>query len=199
MGAMALELAGEPARATRVAPISGRRSKDVRLARLVHLPYGSVAECVPKPRSEARGRAGHIRPAHSVFSLTSRDRIGHQRHRSTRHDQPPNPPPRGIPSIVNRLNPLVRRLLALGLPMGPNVLITVRGRKSGRPYTFPVAILERDGREYLFSPFGEVNWVHNLRAAGEATIRRGRRDRRMTAVELSPRSPRRSSRRACGR
>ena len=91
-----------------------------------------------------------------------------------------------VPSIVNRLNPLVRRLLAIGLPMGPNVLLTVRGRKSGKPYTFPVAILETDGRQFLFSPFGEVQWVNNLRASGEATVRRGRTDHRMTAVELSP-------------
>jgi deazaflavin-dependent oxidoreductase (nitroreductase family) len=94
--------------------------------------------------------------------------------------------PLPIPSIVHRLNPLVRRLLALGMPMGPNVLLTVRGRKTGTAYTFPVATLAVDGREYLFSPFGEVSWVHNLRASGEATIRRGRRDRRMTAVELPP-------------
>ena len=94
--------------------------------------------------------------------------------------------PLPIPSIVQRLNPLVRRLLALGMPMGPNVLMTVRGRKTGKAYTFPVATLEVDGREYLFSPFGEVSWVHNLRASGEATIRRGRRDRRMTAVEITP-------------
>ena len=92
----------------------------------------------------------------------------------------------GIPSIVHFFNPLVRRLLALGLPMGPNVLMTVRGRKSGKDYTFPVATLEAGGREFLFSPFGEVNWVANLRASGEATIRRGRRNRRMRAVELSP-------------
>jgi deazaflavin-dependent oxidoreductase (nitroreductase family) len=98
--------------------------------------------------------------------------------------QPAAPFP--IPSIVQRLNPIVRRFLAIGLPMGPNVLITIRGRKSGALYTFPVATLRVDGREYLFSPFGEVQWVHNLRAAGEATIRRGRRDRRMTAVEISP-------------
>jgi len=84
------------------------------------------------------------------------------------------------------LNPIVRRLLAIGVPMGPNVLMTVRGRKSGTPYTFPVATLRVDGREYLFSPFGEVQWVHNLRAAGEATIRRGRRDRRMVAAEINP-------------
>jgi deazaflavin-dependent oxidoreductase (nitroreductase family) len=93
---------------------------------------------------------------------------------------------RPVPSIVNRLNPLVRWLLGLGLPMGPNVLMTVRGRKSGKPYTFPVATLGVDGREYLFSPFGEVQWVRNLRASGEATIRRGRRDHRMRAVELAP-------------
>ena len=92
----------------------------------------------------------------------------------------------GIPSIVHFFNPLVRRLLALGLPMGPNVLMTVRGRKSGTAYTFPVATLEADGREFLFSPFGEVNWVANLRASGEATLRRGRRNRRMGAVELAP-------------
>jgi deazaflavin-dependent oxidoreductase (nitroreductase family) len=94
--------------------------------------------------------------------------------------------PRRIPSIVNLLNPMVRRLLAIGMPMGPNVLMTVRGRKSGTPYTFPVAILEADGRTYLFSPFGEVQWVQNLRASGEAIIRRGRTNRRMTAVEIAP-------------
>ncbi len=91
-----------------------------------------------------------------------------------------------VPSIVQRLNPLVHRLLRLGLPMGPNVLMTVRGRKSGQPRSFPVAILEVDGRQFVFSPFGEVQWVANLRVAGEAVIRRGRRDRRMTAVELAP-------------
>jgi deazaflavin-dependent oxidoreductase (nitroreductase family) len=92
----------------------------------------------------------------------------------------------GIPSIVHRLNPMVRRLLALGMPMGPNVLMTVRGRKTGKDYTFPIATLEASGREFLFSPFGEVNWVANLRAAGEMTLHRGRRDRRMRAFELTP-------------
>jgi deazaflavin-dependent oxidoreductase (nitroreductase family) len=94
--------------------------------------------------------------------------------------------PGGIPAIVHFFNPMVRRLLALGVPMGPNVLMTVRGRKSGKAYTFPVATLEADGREFLFSPFGEVNWVANLRVSGEATLRRGRRNRRMSAVELTP-------------
>jgi deazaflavin-dependent oxidoreductase (nitroreductase family) len=90
-----------------------------------------------------------------------------------------------VPSIVRRLNPLVVRLLRLGVPMGPNVLITVRGRRTGQLRTFPVATLEADGRQYLFSPFGEVAWVHNLRADERATIGRGRRRTAVHAIELS--------------
>ena len=91
-----------------------------------------------------------------------------------------------VPSIIPLLNPLIRRLMGAGVPFGPNVLLTVRGRTSGRPRTFPVAILELDGRRYVQSPFGEVNWVRNLRAAVEAVVRQGRRDVAVEAVELQP-------------
>jgi deazaflavin-dependent oxidoreductase (nitroreductase family) len=91
-----------------------------------------------------------------------------------------------IPGFVERSNPLVRRLLRLGLPMGPNTLLTVRGRKTGLERTVPVAILHADGREVLFAAFGETAWVHNLRAAGVATIGRGRSHRRVRATELEP-------------
>ena len=96
------------------------------------------------------------------------------------------PGPASAPGFVLRTNPLVLRALRLGIPMGPNVLLTVRGRKTGQPRTFPVAILKTDGREYLFSAFGEVSWVHNLRAAGTATISHGRRTRTVTATEVAP-------------
>ena len=91
---------------------------------------------------------------------------------------------RGVPSIVPILNPLVRRLLRVGVPMGPNVLLTIRGRTSGQPRAFPVALMESGGRQYVFATFGEVNWVRNLRAAGEAVLRRGRRNEVVVAVEL---------------
>jgi deazaflavin-dependent oxidoreductase (nitroreductase family) len=91
-----------------------------------------------------------------------------------------------VPTIVSVLNPLVRRLLGFGMPMGPNVLLTVRGRTSGQPRTFPVTVVESDGHSYVFAAFGDVNWVHNLRAAGEATVRRGRREEPVAAVELTP-------------
>ena len=68
--------------------------------------------------------------------------------------------------------------------MGPDVLITVRGRKSGLPRTTPVTICEYAGRRGLISPFGESNWVRNLRAAGTATIQFGRTREEVRAVEL---------------
>ncbi len=89
------------------------------------------------------------------------------------------------PSFIAAINPLVRRLLGAGLPFGPNVLLTVRGRTSGQPRTFPVAILEHEDRRFVQSPFGEVQWVRNLRAAGEAVVSRGGRREPVAATELA--------------
>jgi len=92
-----------------------------------------------------------------------------------------------IPTIVQTLNPLVRRLLRIGLPMGDNALLTVRGRTSGQLRTFPITILESGGKRYVFAAFGEVNWVSNLRAAGgQAVLTQGRRRQPVLAVELTP-------------
>ena len=70
--------------------------------------------------------------------------------------------------------------------MGPDILITVRGRKTGLPRTTPVTICENAGRRGVISPFGETNWARNLRAAGRATITFGRRKEEVAAVELAP-------------
>jgi deazaflavin-dependent oxidoreductase (nitroreductase family) len=91
-----------------------------------------------------------------------------------------------VPSWVPYVNVLARRLLRLGVPMGPDVLLTVRGRKSGLPRSTPITLCENDGRRGLISPFGETDWVRNLRAAGAATLTTGRREEQVTAVELGP-------------
>ena len=91
------------------------------------------------------------------------------------------------PSFVSIVNPLIRRLVGAGMPFGPNVLLTVRGRTSGVARTFPVAIVELDGRRFVQSPFGEVNWVRNLRAVGEGTLTTGRRAEAIRATELAHR------------
>ena len=89
-----------------------------------------------------------------------------------------------IPSFVPLLNPVAQRLLRFGPLMGPNALLSVRGRKTGELRTTPVALVEVRGRRWITSPFGEVNWVRNLRAAGEGTITIGRRREQLRAVEL---------------
>ena len=75
------------------------------------------------------------------------------------------------PAFVRASNPLSRRLLRLGTPMGPNVLLTVRGRTSGLPRSAAVAVVELDGRRWVIGAYGDVQWVRNLRAAGSAEIR----------------------------
>jgi deazaflavin-dependent oxidoreductase (nitroreductase family) len=91
-------------------------------------------------------------------------------------------PPRGI----NVFNAIARPVLAAGLPMGFNGLMTIRGRKSGEPRTTPVAIIEVSGRRWVWAPWGEVHWVRNLRAAGRATIEVRRQTEDVTATELDP-------------
>jgi deazaflavin-dependent oxidoreductase (nitroreductase family) len=88
------------------------------------------------------------------------------------------------PALVRASNPITRRLLRIGLPMGPNVLMTVRGRSSGEPRTAPVAIAEIDGRRYVVGAYGAVHWVRNLRATGEADIHVQGRTEHVLATEL---------------
>ncbi|HEY1291461.1 MAG TPA: nitroreductase family deazaflavin-dependent oxidoreductase [Chloroflexota bacterium] len=88
------------------------------------------------------------------------------------------------PKSVSIFNPILKFLLAAGVPLGPNGLLTIRGRKSGLPRTTPVAIIEASGRRWVWAPWGEVNWVRNLRAAGRATITVRRRREEISATEL---------------
>lgn len=74
------------------------------------------------------------------------------------------------PSIIRKSNSLTSRLLRAGLPMGPNLLLTVRGRSSGEPRTFPVAVVQVEGRRWIAGAYGDVQWTRNLRAAGEAEL-----------------------------
>lgn len=91
----------------------------------------------------------------------------------------------GPPSwVFSLVNPIATFLLAARVPLGFNGLITIRGRKSGLPRTTPIAIIQASGRRWVWSPWGEVHWVRNLRAAGRATITvRGRKEE-FSATEL---------------
>lgn len=90
-----------------------------------------------------------------------------------------------VPFFVRLGNVFTTRLLRAGLKPGNMALLTVRGRKSGLPRTTPVSLGERDGRRWLIAAFGEVDWVRNLRAAGEASLKRGPRPEHIFVKELS--------------
>ncbi len=77
-------------------------------------------------------------------------------------------------------------LLKVGIPLGPNRLVTIAGRRSGLPRTTPLAVIEVGDRRWMWAPWGEVNWVKNLRASGRATITKRGRSEEVTATELDP-------------
>jgi deazaflavin-dependent oxidoreductase (nitroreductase family) len=92
-----------------------------------------------------------------------------------------------VNAFVRINNAMTSSLLRLGVNLGSFVLLTVRGRKSGKPIETPIAIFVQEGKRYLITPYGVVNWVRNLRAAGgEATITRSRRTEKIHAIELEP-------------
>ena len=84
------------------------------------------------------------------------------------------------------LNAVVRPLARLGLTGPRTHLLTVPGRRTGRPWSTPVSIVEEDGERWLVAPYGSRNWVLNARAAGRVELRRGRRRERLAVVELGP-------------
>ena len=104
-------------------------------------------------------------------------------------------PPARIPWYVPVANKVIVALARAGFKLrGPGIffgdypmyLLTVRGRKSGLPRTVPLAIIQRNGARYVGAAYGTVDWARNLRAAGEATLTRGRRSETVSARELPP-------------
>jgi F420H(2)-dependent quinone reductase len=70
-----------------------------------------------------------------------------------------------VPAQVKLFSPILKGLLKAGVPLGFNRLVTIRGRRSGQPRTAGIAVIEVGGRRWVWAPWGEVNWVRNLRAA----------------------------------
>jgi deazaflavin-dependent oxidoreductase (nitroreductase family) len=94
-------------------------------------------------------------------------------------DQEPSSSQFTKPSAVERFfNRAFGFLVKIGLGLPHNFLLEVRGRKSGRVYSTPVYMLERNGKKYLVAPRGYTQWVRNVIASGDAVLARGfRRER----------------------
>ena len=75
-----------------------------------------------------------------------------------------------------RTGRLVARMLRLGVPMGPLRILEMTGRISRQPRTTPVVLTKHQDEDWLVSPFGETDWVRNVRSQPNVhLIRLGRR------------------------
>ena len=94
--------------------------------------------------------------------------------------------PYRVTASVRITNAMIASLLRLGIKLWSFSLLTVRGRKSGKPIVTPLAIFVQDQKRYLIASYGVSNWVRNLRAAGgEARLSQGRHSEQIRAIELS--------------
>jgi deazaflavin-dependent oxidoreductase (nitroreductase family) len=87
------------------------------------------------------------------------------------------------PWWLKYVNKVMIGLNKLGLDRGP-VVLTVTGRKTGKPRTTPVTPMTVDDRRYIVAGLPRGDWAANARAAGEATINQGRHAQRVRMVKI---------------
>jgi deazaflavin-dependent oxidoreductase (nitroreductase family) len=88
------------------------------------------------------------------------------------------------------MNRVLKAVQRMGIPTGPASVLTVPGRKTGRPRSTPMTPFDVDGRLYTVAGYPGADWAANARAAGSGTLSRGRRSRRVRIVELGPEAAR---------
>jgi deazaflavin-dependent oxidoreductase (nitroreductase family) len=87
--------------------------------------------------------------------------------------------------LIRRLvNVVVRIGVWTGLAPRRFHLLTVRGRRSGKPRSTPIIVLTLGEERWLVAPYGEREWVKNARAAGRVTLRRAHRTETITVEEV---------------
>lgn len=91
------------------------------------------------------------------------------------------------PRWLKPMNKVFLGLRRLGVGMKELPVLTVPGRKSGKPRNTPLSVLEHEGNRYLLEGFPGADWARNVRAAdGLATLSTGKRNERVRLVELDP-------------
>ena len=94
--------------------------------------------------------------------------------------------------IARTLNRAWAAVASTGVASNYLVTLEVAGRKSGRIVSLPLIMTVVDGQRYLVSMLGEnVQWVHNLRAAGGKAVLRsgGREEIQLEEVPADQRAP----------
>jgi deazaflavin-dependent oxidoreductase (nitroreductase family) len=82
-------------------------------------------------------------------------------------------------------NRVVQALQRAGVSPGPVRVLTVPGRRTGRPRSTPVSPVTFRGERYLVAGVPESDWVLNARASGRGDLARGRRHEPVRLTEVS--------------
>src|ERR1700721_364290 len=90
------------------------------------------------------------------------------------------------PRYLKPMNKFMIAVQKLGIPTGPAMVLTVPGRKSGKPRSTPMTPFEFYGGLNLVGGYPGAGWGANAPAAGTGPLSRGRRSRRVKIVELTP-------------
>src|SRR5689334_10747723 len=88
------------------------------------------------------------------------------------------------PRYLKPMNRFMMAVQKLGIPVGPAMVLTVPGRKTGKPRSTPMTPFTLDGQLYTVGRPG-ADWAHNARAAGTGTLTRGRKSRQVKIVALN--------------
>src|SRR5918911_4184514 len=91
-----------------------------------------------------------------------------------------------LPDDIRTLNTKLLADPALTENMGPVHILTVPGRRSGRPQATPVSPVAYDGQRWLIAGWADADWVKNLRASGWAALTKGTHIERIRVVEVTP-------------
>jgi len=98
---------------------------------------------------------------------------------------------RGVIGAMSMAHVAAYKLLGGASTFGlPTLILTVRGRKSGRSISKPLLYLDDGGRLYLVASYGGSDsppaWYLNLTTNPEVEVQLGRGTRRCRARTLSP-------------
>ncbi len=84
-------------------------------------------------------------------------------------------------ALANRLGIALQRM---GLAVGTQHILTVAGRRTGRPRSTIVSVLALDGHRYIVAGGDATEWAKNARAARHGLLIRGRRSEHVALLEV---------------
>ena len=89
------------------------------------------------------------------------------------------------PWWLKPMNKVLMAAMRTGLMKDGPLVLTVTGRKSGRPRSTPITPFEVDGKRYVVGGFPGADWVRNAQANPDAVLVRGRVREPVRMVELT--------------